>query len=87
MIRSYPTMHGTYAPDEFLEDDSILAGYSIGKSVIYAAFARSKAEAAYNATFALAAKHGVGFYDVGSDAGEVWLPDGKGGLSMANSAA
>jgi hypothetical protein len=34
----------------------------------------------------LAAKHGVGFYDVSSKSGGVWLPDGHGELVCAHAA-
>jgi hypothetical protein len=48
--------------------------YSIGRSVIYAAFAWSQAETAFEAVNRLAAKHGVGFFDVSSEQGEIRFP-------------
>ncbi|OWQ84377.1 hypothetical protein CDN99_24080 [Roseateles aquatilis] len=85
MIQSYPAMNGPHASEDIPEDDTSVTDYSVGKVVIYAAFAWSLAEQAHEATFRLAAKHGVGFLDASSDNAEVWLPDGKGGLSLAHS--
>jgi hypothetical protein len=56
----------------------------VGKSVIYCAFAWSKAELAYDTVFELAQKHGVGFFNVSSGNEEVWLPS-KGALNLAHS--
>ena len=63
-----------------------MTDYSVGRTAIYACFAWSKAEAAYATVVRLAAKHGVGFFNVSSSKSEVWLPDGKGGMSLAFSA-
>ncbi len=85
MIQAYPQMNGPFSSDDLPQDEASVTDYSVGRSVIYAAFAWSKAAQAYQAMFSLAAKHGVGFFDVSSDHAEVWLPDGKGGLSIAHS--
>ena len=85
MIKSYPAMNGPFSSVSLPENESTVTDYSVGQSVIYAAFAWSKAEQAYDAMFKLAAKHGVGFFNASSDNAEVWLPDGKGGLSLAHS--
>ncbi|WP_396270285.1 hypothetical protein [Ideonella sp.] len=85
MIQSYPAMNGPFSSVSLPADESTVTDYSVGQSVIYAAFAWSKAEQAYDAMFKLAAKHGVGFFNASSDNAEVWLPDGKGGLSLAHS--
>ena len=45
--------------------------------VIYAAFAWSVANEAYELTKALAQKHGVGFFDASGQKGDVYLPDGS----------
>jgi hypothetical protein len=87
MIQTYPAMNGPFAVDELPEDDAVVTDYSVGKEVIYAAFAWSKAEVAYEAVFALAGKHGVGFFNASSEQGEVWLPNGRGGLELVHSAA
>jgi hypothetical protein len=84
MIKSYPAMNGPFSSEEFPEDDSAVTDYSVGKEAIYAAFAWSKAEAAYEQVFSLAAKHQLGFFDASSETGAVWLPDGKGGLKLSH---
>jgi len=85
MIQSYPAMNGPFSSDDLPEDEASVTDYSVGRSVIYAAFAWSKAEQAYEAMFSLAAKHGVGFFNASSDNAEVWLPNGEGGMSLAHS--
>jgi hypothetical protein len=84
MIKSYPPMNGPYSSDDLPEDEASVTDYGIGRSVIYAGFAWSKAEAAYPFVFALAAKHRVGFFDVSSENAAVWLPDGTGDLTLAH---
>ena len=75
MQQTYPDMNSLEAADLLPEDDGSLSDYSIGKQAIYACFAWSKAEKAYSDVFELAAKHGVGFFDVSSAGEEVWMPD------------
>jgi hypothetical protein len=82
MIQKYPSMNGPLAPQPLPEDDPRLTDYSVGREIIYAAFAWSVAEDAYKTMFTLAAKHNVGFFNVSSDKGEVWRPNGKGGLEL-----
>ena len=72
-------MNGPDAPtDEQLENDEeleeYLTDYSIGKDIIYAAFAWSQADKAYEIAIKLARKHGVGFFDVIGN-GDIVLPD------------
>lgn len=77
MIKTFRAMD---SPDAEVEDDDAeahLTEYSIGHNVIYAAFAWSVAEEAYEKVKALAQKHGVGFYDVSNDDGDIILPDGN----------
>lgn len=77
MIKTFPNMD---SPDAEVEDDDAeahLTEYGIGHNVIYAAFAWSVAEEAYEKVKALAQKHGVGFYDVSNDDGDIILPDGN----------
>lgn len=71
MIQFFPPMNGPLAVDS---DASEVTDHSIGKSVIYSAFAWSVAERAYNKMRGLAIKHHVGFFDVSSDEGEILLP-------------
>ena|SRR5690349_5459637 len=79
-----PPLNGTDAPADV--DNPKLTDYSIGQSVIYAAFAWSEASTAAQETFRLAEKHRVGFFDVSATAGGVWLPDGSGGYSCVHGA-
>ncbi|NML59871.1 hypothetical protein HHL21_01990 [Massilia sp. RP-1-19] len=60
--------------------------YAIGASLIYMSFLDwDKIDRAHEAVFNLAARHGLGFFDVSSDLAEAWLPDKKGGLRIAHS--
>ncbi len=79
MKDKFPPMNGEFAPndddiDEYLE--SHMADYSIGHDMIYASFSWSVAEEAYEMVRILAQKHGVGFFDVSADEGDIILPDG-----------
>jgi hypothetical protein len=67
------------------DDDGPGTDYTIGKSVIYMTFEWDNVDSAHEAVFRLAAKHGLGFFDVSSDLAETWLPDNKGGLYIAHS--
>jgi hypothetical protein len=51
-----------------------MTDYSIGQTVIYAAFALSQMKLAYRHVFELAAKHHVGFFDVDNTHGHIWVP-------------
>jgi len=69
------------APDEAAGTD-----YTIGRTLVYLSFSDwERIDQAHETVFALAAKHGLGFFDVSSDLAEVWLPDNKGGLRVAHS--
>ena len=72
MIQTFPPMNGPLASDD--PDDPHVTDYSVGRSVIYAAFAWSQAEVAHQRMGELAAKHGVGFFDVSSEDGSTWFP-------------
>lgn len=71
MIQFFPAMNGPFAVDS---DASEVTDHCVGKSVIYSTFAWSVAEQAYAKTRELAIKHGVGFFDVSSDDGEILFP-------------
>jgi hypothetical protein len=73
MIQTFPAINGPFASDD--DDNPNVSDYSIGKDVIYVAFAWSLAEQAYNRMLELAEKHKVGFFDVSSDNGEILFPD------------
>ena len=73
MIQSYPPLNGPLASDDV--DDPRVTDHCIGRNVIYSAFAWSCAEDAFTTMKSLAAKHGVGFFDVSSSDGEILFPD------------
>ena len=72
MIESFPAMNGPYASDDI--DNPKVTDYSVGKDVIYAAFAWSQTDSAYASMTALAKKHNVGFFDVSADDGAIVFP-------------
>ena len=77
MIQTFPPMNGPLASDD--PDDPKVTDYSLGRSVIYGAFAWSEAEAARELVKELAAKHGVGCFDVSAE-GDIWRPISPGKL-------
>ena len=72
MSQVFPPMNGPLASSDY--DNPKVTDYSIGRSVIYAAFAWSQVEAALQAVDRFAAKHGVGFFNVSSEQGEIRFP-------------
>lgn len=78
LIKTFPPMNGPLASDD--PDDPKVTDYSLGRSVIYGAFAWSEAEAARKLVKELAAKHGVGFFDVSAEGGDIWFPTAAGKL-------
>ena len=82
MIGIFPAMNGPYSASFSANSESRLADYSIEKSAIYIGFSWSVAEEAHETVAMLAAKHGVGFFDVSSDKGAVYVPDESGNLSL-----
>jgi hypothetical protein len=85
MITEFPAINGPYAQEDMPDDETALTDYSVGRSLIYAAFAWSKVEKAYEITFRLAEKHKLGFFNVSSTTSDVWLPDSSGTLVLAYS--
>ena len=78
---TFPPMNGEYAPsmeqlDQNPQLEISMTDYSIGREMIYAAFAWSVADDARELVVKLAQKHGVGFFDVSTDDCVVLLPDG-----------
>jgi hypothetical protein len=71
-IKTFPPMNGPLASDD--PDNPRVTDYSLGRSVIYAAFAWSEAQAAYKQVKELAAKHTIGFFDVSGNEGDIWWP-------------
>jgi hypothetical protein len=84
IIESFPPLNGPLSKDDLPEDEASATDYSVGKSVIYCAFASSKGKPAYDTVFKLAQKHAVGFFDVSSGNEEVWLPS-SGRLKITHS--
>lgn len=72
MAADFPPMNGPDASED-LEDPTV-SDFSIGRSVIYVAFAWSQAEAAYKAVRTAAEAAGVGFFDASGSDAEIWLP-------------
>jgi hypothetical protein len=83
IIVSFPPLNGVFAEEDLPEDEATATDYSVGREVIYACFSWSKTESAYEAMFNLAAKNGLGFFNVSSETLEVWLP-GPEGLVLAH---
>jgi hypothetical protein len=79
MIATFPAMNGPFASDDESRED-FWTDYSVGRSVVYAAFGWSKVAAAHALVFHLAGKYAIGFVDVSATPAKVWLPDGNGGL-------
>lgn len=73
MIEVFPAMNGPYASDDI--DNDRLTDYSIGKDVIYACFAWSQVDPAFERVATLARRHGVGLFDVSADDGAIVFPD------------
>lgn len=77
LVQTFPSMNVDDDVFEAMEKagtDNRLTEYSLGKEVIYAAFAWSVAEEAYNMMRELAMKHNVGFFDVSGSDGEIIRP-------------
>jgi hypothetical protein len=79
LVADFPAAHDD-------ADEETGTDYMIGPSLIYISFLDwDKIDQAHEAVFRLAARHGLGFFDVSSDLAEAWLPDKKGGLRIAHS--
>jgi hypothetical protein len=77
LSEQFPNMNVEDEIFEAMEEagtDNQLTDYSLGTSVIYAAFAYSVADEAYTAMRELAIKHKVGFFDVSSNEGDIIFP-------------
>jgi len=72
MIKSFPQMNGPFAKDD--DDADEITDYSIGRDIIYMAFSWSESVKAFEMTKSLAEKHGLGFYDISSDNGDIIIP-------------
>ncbi|MGB5787470.1 hypothetical protein [Stenotrophomonas geniculata] len=74
MAQDFPPLNGPLSNDD--DDRAEVTEYSIGREVIYGAFAYSVAERAHGRVQDLAEKHGVGFFDVSADEAAIVFPDG-----------
>ncbi|PHS01760.1 MAG: hypothetical protein COA78_22405 [Blastopirellula sp.] len=83
IIKDFPPMNGPLKSDG---DSTNITDYSCAGSFIYAGFRWSQSESAYATMHRLAATYQCGFFDVSSIRGNVWLPDGEGGLKLHSSA-
>ena len=81
IIKFYPPMNGPLASEDL--DDDTVTDYSIGRNVIYAAFAWSEAQGAIKKTVDLAMKHNIGFFNVSGD-GEIFRVDSEGDYAWVN---
>ncbi|MFD2368377.1 hypothetical protein [Pseudoduganella sp. GCM10020061] len=82
----YADLGAEFPPAPADSDEPTGTEYIICPALIYMTFLDwDKIDRAHEAVFALAARHGLGFFDVSSDLAEVWLPDNKGGLRIAHS--
>lgn len=80
MAERFPPMNGPFASGR---DGASVTDYSVGTKIVYAAFAWSVANEAREAVCSLAARHGVGVFDVSSDEGRVLVPEGGALVEMA----
>jgi hypothetical protein len=62
-----------------------VSDYTIGSNFIYISFAWSESETAHKDLFRLAWKHDLGFFDVSSSDGKIWIPTEDGGLQLISS--
>ncbi len=74
-MKEFPAMNGPCAASEDIIDDPHVTDHCIGRHVVYSAFAWSIAEKAYKAMRESAIRHGLGFFNVSSDEGEILFPD------------
>ncbi len=81
LITTFPAMNGPFTDEDLMEQlddqghDAYITDYSIGKHLIYGAFAWSLAEKAHEAVTVLAAKHNIGFYDPSNAPDNIYFPD------------
>jgi len=81
MSAAFPALPAGAPPEQESGTD-----YTIGPALIYMSFLDwDRIDQAHETVSRLAARHGLGFFDVSSDLAEVWVPDNKGGLRIAHS--
>jgi hypothetical protein len=73
MIITFPPMNGLLRSSN--ADDPRVSDYSLGRHMIYGAFAGSVGAAAHQRALELAKKHRVGFYSLSDEPSEIWIPE------------
>lgn len=74
MTQRFPAMNGPLADAGADPDNLKITDYCVGKDMIYMAFSWSVVEEAYGAVKSLAFKHGLDFFDVSADNGDILYP-------------
>lgn len=72
IVEHYPPLNGPLASDKI--NNYKVTDYSIGKHMIYCGFSWEAADSALKIVRELAIKHGVGFFNVSADNGEILFP-------------
>jgi hypothetical protein len=75
VIQTFPDMNGMSDEES---SESRATDYSLGMVMIYASFAWSRAQTAYETVAQLAQIHGVGFFDVSATDGTIVFPREEG---------
>jgi len=80
MVSIFPAMNGPngVADDHPSHDSGHVTDYTCARDAIYVGFSWNVAEEAYDHTLTYAAIHKVGFFDVSTPDGAVWLPSASG---------
>ena len=81
MVETFPPLNGPLAKDENI-DNPKTTDYGLRRTYVYACFGWSQAEEARMHAVKLAEKHRVGFFNVSSDEGDVWVPGSRGKLEQ-----
>ncbi|GEP45922.1 hypothetical protein BGE01nite_52130 [Brevifollis gellanilyticus] len=74
-MKEFPAMNGPCAASDDMIDDPHVTSYSMGQNVVYCAFAWSLAEPAFKKMKESTKAHGVGFFNVSAEDGEIVFPD------------
>lgn len=79
MITTFPPMNGPLSSPDL--DDPTVTDYSLGRNIIYGAFAGSVGASAYQKALELAQNHRVGFYNPSDEPSDIWIPGPAGNLT------
>jgi hypothetical protein len=87
MIETYPPMNTPNRPSmNDVERWEKVIDYAFAEDMVYVAVSGARGAVAYQLISRLAAKHGIGVYDL-SDNGDVWFPTADGRLEAVLRAA